>query len=98
MYAVYQRGEMVKRDPAIDDGCGMCAIYPPERKTVCDPNPRRGLALECGGTELAKEQKPGCTCAFGPFAGNAYGPYGLLLFWGLLGGMRRIARLKVRKK
>jgi hypothetical protein len=63
MFARYDRGQTFMRDPAPDDVCGMCAAYPPTRPASCDPAPRRGLALECGGGDPETEVKGGCHCA-----------------------------------
>jgi hypothetical protein len=41
----------------------MCAAYPPSRAASCDPTPRRGLALDCGGGDPETVTKGGCHCA-----------------------------------
>jgi hypothetical protein len=62
MYPEYKRGTTFMRDPSLDDICAICTAYPPNRATVCSDAPRNGLALQCGGEDLAQNSK-GCHCA-----------------------------------
>ncbi|GAC1352907.1 MAG: hypothetical protein NVS3B20_11420 [Polyangiales bacterium] len=62
MYFEYKQGKTFMRHLSQDDRCAICATYPPKRETFCDDTPRNGLALECGGVDLAPIKK-GCHCA-----------------------------------
>ncbi|HNS95811.1 MAG TPA: matrixin family metalloprotease [Polyangiaceae bacterium] len=63
MYSKYSQGSLDLRSPEPDDHEGLCAIYPPERKSQpCDPTPRHGLQQTCGDGQAPEEQ--GCSaCA-----------------------------------
>ena len=61
MYYRYKTGVTFMRHLSPDDMCGICAAYDPNRTTVCDPTPRRGLALSCQGAD-APDTKKGCHC------------------------------------
>ncbi|MFI5299006.1 MAG: matrixin family metalloprotease [Polyangiales bacterium] len=71
MYFEYNPGETNKRHPIADDSCGLCNIYPPGRSALCNSEPRRGWATECGGVVTqpipagnCNEQPPaGCKCS-----------------------------------
>lgn len=49
MFPGYKPGKVTMRDPDLDDVCGICAAYPPDRVAACEPAPRRGLVDVCGG-------------------------------------------------
>ena len=63
MYTTYVFGATYMRDLSRDDTCGICAAYDPTRTTVCNPTPRRGLALSCFGGDALDVKKGGCNCA-----------------------------------
>lgn len=91
MYARYEPGKTFMRDPSDDDRCAICAAYPPRRSTICEPTPRRGLALDCEGRDPAAAKK-GCQCSV-PGSGDggdvaAWAAVGLLG----VGWVRRRAR------
>lgn len=69
MFAGYQQGTIEIRTLEQDDIDGACAIYPPGRDAVCDPEPRNGLASECGGSAPADagggEEEGGCSVSHG---------------------------------
>ena len=78
MYARYKEGATFMRHLAEDDVCAICAAYDPKRSTVCEPTPRHGLALTCGGGDTGNTTKGGCHCALvGQDAGLS--PYALSL-------------------
>lgn len=93
MYARYEKGKIFMRQPTQDDACGICMAYPPTRSALCDPTPRRGLALECGGGDPDTVTKTGCHCAVlgGKPSGldAAFGGVATLL---VLGAVRRARR------
>ncbi len=62
MYPQYKPGATFMRDISNDDTCGICAAYPPSRKTICDATPQRGLALGCFGNDVP-DTKKGCACS-----------------------------------
>ncbi|MFO0552005.1 MAG: matrixin family metalloprotease [Polyangiaceae bacterium] len=49
MFATYEPGTIEQRTLETDDVDAICTVYPPERTTACDPNPRGGLGDACGG-------------------------------------------------
>ncbi|HEX4337962.1 MAG TPA: matrixin family metalloprotease [Polyangiaceae bacterium] len=96
MRPTYESGTASLRTPTDDDIAGICAIYPPGRRSEpCDFTPRGGFANECplgvfkGG------------CALGPPTTEGTrrgGPWALVALAGALAGVRRRARRASRSR
>jgi MYXO-CTERM domain-containing protein len=74
------KGE-VRRQLRPDDIAAICAIYPPDRVTTCDPTPKGGLEDSCGPKPTVSS-----ACSSGPGAANVSAPIlmsmlGLAMLW-----------------
>ncbi|MBK8258665.1 MAG: matrixin family metalloprotease [Polyangiaceae bacterium] len=58
MFAGYEAGTTSQRTLEFDDVSAVCAVYPPDREAVCDPEPKNGLGDKCSGE--ADEEGGGC--------------------------------------
>ena len=78
-----------KRALALDDTCGICAIYDPARTATCDPAPRHGVA-ECARQPEVAKSTHGCHCKVGLSTGSDAGT-------GVVGALALVAGLLRRR-
>jgi hypothetical protein len=91
MYADYSPGSVEERTLEDDDRAGLCAVYPPDRKGVCDSTPRGGLGDACAD-DPATDKAAGCSLATSPSAPNGTGMLLAFVAAGLVWKRRRVAR------
>jgi MYXO-CTERM domain-containing protein len=57
----YMPGDLELRTLEADDAAAICAAYPPDDETPCEPTPRRGLKTTCG--DVSDDEDDGCSVA-----------------------------------
>ncbi|MBX3228000.1 MAG: matrixin family metalloprotease [Labilithrix sp.] len=88
MYASYSPGSIAQRKLSDDDVEAVCAVYPPDSKAACNPEPRNGYSERC-------DELPTSTgiCSTQPAAGGvSYGVAFLFMGSGLLAARARRRR------
>lgn len=106
MFEEYQPSSTSIRSLEADDVAGICAIYPPDARQVCDPLPRNGLGDACapeggggeggGGGAGDDGEADGSGCAARPGAAGAQASLAALL--GLAALLRSRGRAGARRR